>query len=133
VSVPEEVWRVRRVEPLRSRFLAQHDAAYGYAAPDEPIQIVNARLVARGRPDPPVLPKGARAVGDVGDAVVTQRRVFFETPDDFVECPVYERKRLAAGHVVGGPAVVEQFDSTTLIHPGQRAEVDELGFLLIQS
>jgi len=133
VSVPDEVWRVRRVEPLRARFLAQHEAAYGYAAPDEPIQIVNARLVARGRPDPPVLPKGARATGDVGGAVVAHRRVFFETGNDFVECAVYDRKRLAAGHVVIGPAVVEQFDSTTLIHPGQRAEVDDLGFLLIQS
>ena len=133
VPVPEEVWRVRRVEPLRARFLAHHEGAYGYAAPDEPIQIVNARLVARGRPDPPVLPKGAHAVGDVGGAVVAQRRVFFEAAGDFVQCPVYERKRLAAGHIVEGPAVVEQFDSTTLIHPGQRAEVDDLGFLLIQS
>jgi N-methylhydantoinase A len=133
VPVPEEVWQTQRLEPLRERFLALHEAAYGYAAPDEPIQVVNARLVARGRPDPPVLPESARAVGDVAAAVTTQRRVFFETAGDFVDCPVYDRRRLAAGHVVAGPAVVEQFDSTTLIHPGQRAEVDDLGFLLIQA
>ena len=132
VSVPDEVWQNRRLEPLRDRFLALHEAADGYAAPGEPIQVVNARLVARGRPDPPVLPRSARATGDVAAAMRSQRRVFFETAGDFVECPVYDRRRLAAGHLIAGPAVVEQFDSTTLIHPGQRAEVDDLGFLLIQ-
>jgi N-methylhydantoinase A/oxoprolinase/acetone carboxylase beta subunit len=44
---------------------------------------------------------------------------------------VYERRHLGAGRIIAGPAVIEQFDSTTLLHPGQQAEVDELGFLLI--
>ena len=69
--------------------------------------------------------------GDVSAALDARRPVFFETAGGFVECPVYDRRRLGAGHVIAGPAVVEQFDSTTLIHPGQRAEVDDLGFLLI--
>jgi N-methylhydantoinase A len=133
VSVPDEAWQARRVEPLRERFLTLHEAAYGYAAPDEPIQVVNARLVARGRPDPPVLPRSGHAGGDVAAASSARRRVFFDEPGDSVECPVYERRRLATGHVIAGPAVVEQFDSTTLIHPGQRAEVDDLGFLLIEA
>jgi N-methylhydantoinase A len=131
VPVPAEVWTPRRVEPLRERFLAMHEAAYGYAAPDEPIQVVNARLVARGRPDPPSLPRIARAGGDVSAAMSARRRVFSEDAGDFVDCPVYDRRGLGAGHVIAGPAVVEQFDSTTLVHPGQRAEVDDLGFLLI--
>jgi N-methylhydantoinase A len=133
VPVPDEVWLTRRVESLRDRFLALHEAAYGYAAPDEPIHVVNARLVARGRPDPPVLPRTARTATDVAAAASTERRVFFEDVGDFVACPVYDRRRLGAGHVIRGPAVVEQFDSTTLIHPGQRAEVDDLGFLLIRA
>jgi N-methylhydantoinase A len=130
VPVPEETWTTRRIEPLGERFFALHEAAYGYAAHDEPIQVVNARLVARGRPDPPALPRRPRMTGDVSAALRAWRPVFFETAG-FVECPVYDRRRLGAGHVIGGPAVVEQFDSTTLIHPGQRAEVDDLGFLLI--
>jgi N-methylhydantoinase A len=132
VSVPEEVWQTRRLEPLRERFLTLHEAAYGYAAPDEPIQVVNARLVTRGRPDPPALPRSGRARGGTDTAVLARRHVFFEDAGDFVECPVYDRRRLGTGHIIRGPAVVEQFDSTTLIHPDQRAEVDDLGFLLIQ-
>jgi len=129
VAVPEEVWTTRLIEPLRERFWASHEAAYGYAAHDEPIQVINARLVARGRPDPPVLPRSAR---DVAAAALTPRRpVFFETVGRFLECPVYDRRRLGAGHVIPGPAIIEQFDSTTVLHPGQRALVDALGFLLI--
>ncbi|MEK7879465.1 MAG: hypothetical protein AAB285_06360 [candidate division NC10 bacterium] len=48
-----------------------------------------------------------------------------------VDCPVYDRSQLVAGHRLAGPAVVEQFDSTTLLHPGQEALVDELGCLSI--
>jgi N-methylhydantoinase A len=131
VPVPDEVWPGQRVDPLRARFLGLHEATYGFAAPDEPIQIVNARLVARGRPDPPALPKSPRAAADVTAALTARRPVFLEAADAFVECPVYDRRRLARGHVIAGPAVIEQFDSTTLLHPGQRAEVDDLGALLI--
>jgi N-methylhydantoinase A len=48
-----------------------------------------------------------------------------------VDCPVYDRARLGAGTRLRGPAVIEQFDSATLVHPGQEARVDELGVLAI--
>jgi N-methylhydantoinase A len=131
VPVPEEAWTARHVKPLRERFLAQHEATYGYAAPDEPIQVVNARLVARGLPDPPRLPRQPRATGDVSAALTARRPVFLETTGDFLDCAIYDRHRLAAGHRIIGPAVIEQFDSTTLIHPGQHADVDDFGFLAI--
>jgi N-methylhydantoinase A len=126
------VWTARQVTPLRERFLTQHEATYGYAAPDEPIQVVNARLVARGLPDPPALPRQPRATGNVTAAVSARRPVFFETAGGFPDCAVYDRRHLAAGHRIIGPAVIEQFDSTTLIHPGQHADVDDLGFLVIK-
>jgi len=130
VPVPEAVWSRQGVKPLRDRFLAQHEATYGYAAPDEPVQVVNARLIACGTPDPPVLPAIDPAAADVSSALAGRRPVSFDARV-FVECPVYDRMRLGAGHVVLGPAVIEQFDSTTLVHPGQRALVDSRGFLLI--
>jgi N-methylhydantoinase A len=131
VPVPEEVWPALQIEPLRQRFLAMHEAAYGYAAPDEPIQVVNARLVARGRPDPPALPRTPRATADICDAQTERRPVYFDEAGGFADCPIYDRRRLGAGHVLAGPAVIEQFDTTTLLHPGQRAEVDDFGALLI--
>ena len=57
---------------------------------------------------------------DVGDAEGVQ------------PCPVYARARLLAGQRLAGPAVIEQFDATTMLLPGQEARVDELGFLVIR-
>ncbi|MBI4242247.1 MAG: hydantoinase/oxoprolinase family protein [Candidatus Rokubacteria bacterium] len=130
VPVPEEVWRERSLEPLRREFLQAHERTYGFAAEDEPIQVVNLRLVARGLPDLPELPRQKPGGPDPSAALVGRR------PVDFVEagaldCPVYDRARLAAGNRLAGPAVIEQFDSTTLLNPGQEALVDELGLLII--
>jgi N-methylhydantoinase A len=50
----------------------------------------------------------------------------------FVEAGVYERDRLAAGETVDGPAVINQFDATTIVLPHMRARVDAYGTLLIE-
>ena len=47
-------------------------------------------------------------------------------------CSVYDRYRLPPGGVIGGPAVIEEFDATTVIHPGYQAIVDVFGNLLIK-
>jgi N-methylhydantoinase A len=47
------------------------------------------------------------------------------------DTPIYARERLAVGTRFDGPAVVEQLDSTTVVEPGDRVEVDALGNLII--
>ena len=42
----------------------------------------------------------------------------------WIAAPVYARERLGPGHRMAGPAVIEQEDSTTLVHPGFTASVD---------
>jgi N-methylhydantoinase A len=50
----------------------------------------------------------------------------------FAEAAVVERERLAAGEIVAGPAVINQFDTTTIVLAGQRARHDAFGTLLIE-
>ena len=115
---------------LRERFLEVHESAYGYANPDDQIEIVNLRLTARGRlredPAPP-------EPGEPGPlpAPVEHQAVRF-TNGDATACPVYDRTSLRAGHSLPGPAIVEQLDSTTPIFPGDMAVVDQAGNLIIQ-
>jgi N-methylhydantoinase A len=45
--------------------------------------------------------------------------------------PVYRREALLAGHVIHGPAIVDQLDSTTVILPGQSARTDRFGNLIV--
>jgi N-methylhydantoinase A len=117
---------------LRAEFLREHERVYGYAAPDEHVQIVAWRLTAFGDrelPPMPALPPAASA--DAKEARIGERAVYFEDARDFLTAPVYRRERLRAGHRLAGPAIVEQMDSTTVILDGQEALVDARANLVI--
>jgi N-methylhydantoinase A len=49
-----------------------------------------------------------------------------------IDTPVFDRAGLAPGHRFTGPAVVDQLDSTTLVHPGDRVRIDDALNLIIE-
>jgi N-methylhydantoinase A len=49
----------------------------------------------------------------------------------YVETKTYDRARLCAGNRIAGPALVEEYASTTVMHPGDRLEVDAFGNLVL--
>ena len=114
------------------QFHQEHDRAYGYSAPSEPAELVNLRLTAIGRIAKPRLRQIGRQAGDVSVARKEDRRVYFAEAGGFVNCAIYDRYRLGAGHVVQGPAIIEEVDSTTALHPGYQAEVDIYGNLIMR-
>jgi N-methylhydantoinase A len=132
VAVPDETWQDGDCRALRRRFFETHEQVYGFATEEEPIQVVNVRLVARGLADPPTLRRLPRGPSDANTALTGWRAVYVDDEDGFMPCPIYARDRLCAGQRLSGPAVVEQFDATTWLLPGQTAEVDELGFLVMR-
>ena len=50
-----------------------------------------------------------------------------------MDCAIYDRAGLLAGNRLAGPAIVEQMDTTTVLFPGQTAEVHATGTLIIRS
>jgi N-methylhydantoinase A len=68
----------------------------------------------------------------VAGALKGRRRAYFPETGGWVDCPIYDRYALPAGATFAGPAVVEEFDSTTVLHPGYVLLVDETGNLLIE-
>jgi N-methylhydantoinase A len=109
---------------LRTGFERAHDQMYGYVAPEEPIQAITFRVEATGAVRRTEL-RAHRAATSSSDTAITGRRdVWLVEAGALVPCPVYDRDRLAPGHRIEGPAVVEQMDATTLLLPGQAATVD---------
>jgi N-methylhydantoinase A len=62
----------------------------------------------------------------------TMRKVCLEDADRFLDCPVYARDTLSAGAEIGGPALIEEYGSTTVMFTGDRARVAETGEIIIQ-
>ena len=112
--------------PLADAFDRAHHRAYGYAMPDETVEVVTIRLVAEGRPAlaaPPPAWEHGRSSDVTGTTIVSggrQRKV-----------AVVQRGSLVPGETVPGPALITQTDTTTLLDEGDRAEVLDTGTLKV--
>ena len=118
--------------PLRAAFDAEHDQRYGQAAPDERLEIVNVRLVVTAaRPD--TLAERWLSEPWTPEPPVADewRDVIFTDPAKPVRTRIVWRPSLAAGARIEGPAVIEEPNATTLIHPGDVATVSDAGHLVI--
>lgn len=110
-----------------------HDAhvqRYGYAQPQAPVELVTLRLSAMATSRPPALRAYARGPAAADAARVGGKTVWFR--DGPMTTLLYDRARLRAGHQFDGPAVVNQYDTTTLVPPGWVAWVDERGNLILE-
>ena len=131
VPLPAEQLDPSKIDRVLEQFHIEHDRAYGYSAPTEPVEFVNLRLTAIGKIAKPRLRELKGNNTDIAAAQKATRSVYFAESDSYVECPIYDRYRLGPGCVLTGPAIVEEIDSTTVIHPGYRAQVDRFGNLIL--
>jgi N-methylhydantoinase A len=58
--------------------------------------------------------------------------VLFDEKDGYLDTPIYDRTKLGAGALINGPAIIEQLDSTTVVLPGQKAEIERYGNIIIE-
>lgn len=133
IDVPEGEFDAAWFRQIRDAFNAAHRARYGYDNADETIEAVTFRFEAIGEAPQVEFPRHEAATTELADAVAGSRNVYFPELQGYVECPVYERTELGAGHVVQGPAIIEQYDTTTVVLPGTRARVDEYLLIIIEN
>jgi len=112
---------------LKAAFEKRHRQLYGYAT-GENVECVNLRMTARVAEEPAPLP--APPSGTSAAATSSHRAYFPET--GAVEMLRYDRTSLPPGHLVAGPAMVEDEWSTTIVYPGMRCVADRLGNLVIE-
>ena len=130
VPVPSRLDTQDTLGEVRGRFDDAYELRYGHSAPTEPIQLVNLRVSALGAvPKPELARLGQAARGR--PAGPGERRVYFEETRGWVPCPVFAREALPVDATVVGPAVIEEYASTTVLHPNDRAVVEPHGCLVI--
>jgi N-methylhydantoinase A len=133
IAVPPGTLTAADIARLRVEFDAAHERAYGYAAPDDAVELVNVRLAAIGvtpRPRRAPLPEGGR---DPVGALKGTREVWFAEIGGWRKTNVLDRTKLRSGNVIAGPAIIEERDASTLVHPGWEAAVDQHGNLLLRA
>ncbi|MBI4192716.1 MAG: hydantoinase/oxoprolinase family protein [Betaproteobacteria bacterium] len=128
VELPAEIFAKRDRAGVKKRFDEVHAMRYGFNAPNEPAEIVSLRSSVVGYLEKPA-PKRLALTG--GKRAPAHRKVHFAEHDDFVDTAVYVRSELPVGARIKGPALVEEYASTTVVFPGDELEVGAFGDLII--
>jgi len=112
---------------LAAAFDAEHERLFSFLLTVDH-ELVNARATVTG-PRPSVSPIALEA-GDGPPTPSDTHPIYVE--GGWVDAAVYDRAGLRADHVISGPAIVIEMDSTTLVLPGHAATVHASGSLLIR-
>ena len=110
-------------------FHAAHVRTFGYNyLGQQKVELVNFCVSGFGLIERPTMPKlETRGGAPLPKSI---RKVYFGSA--FRDTPIYDRATLPPGHGLSGPAVIEEFGSTTVVFPGQRVAVDAQGILIVR-
>ncbi|MEN9931439.1 MAG: hypothetical protein RIS17_12, partial [Pseudomonadota bacterium] len=116
------------IADLTQRFDAEHKSLFTFNL-SVPQELVNIRVVALGKATNVSAERIARGDGNHTAARVRDHEVWMD--GQARAAAIYDRSKLRAGDIVRGPAVITEMDSTTLVHNGHIATVDDFANLLI--
>ncbi len=120
IKVP--VSGLRDVAAIRDAFARDYKRRYGHADAKAEVEFQAVHLSAFAAMDRPDIARLPRISGDAVGEV--ERPVMFQ--GEAVTTKIYDRASLAPGFQASGPAVIEEFGSTTLVGPNDRFEIGDL-------
>lgn len=132
IDLPLDLFRKRDREGIKTLFDQVHQVRYGTCAPAERAEIVSLRAKVTGvmkKPPLEKIAKGGRVPSNIAHRGT--RTAYFSELGKAVKTPTFSRSELRAGNQIAGPALVEEYASTTVVLPGDRLRVDEFGNLVL--
>ena len=132
LPLPERPLEPADRERLAAAFHCEHEATYGYAMPDERVEIVSLKLRARGARESTPL-AWDRALDRTGGGATAggERIAHFGRERAALATRVLGRPALGEAPLAG-PLVIEEYDSTTVVPPGWTARLGAHGFVHLE-
>lgn len=128
VDITIDELRTNGLTKLAEGFDDLHNRLYGFKL-DTMHELVNLRAIGLGRTKGLTANKIEKGSEDPAGAEVDRQQVYFE--GEFLDTPIYDRAKLKAGNRIKGPAIVTEFDSTTVVLAQHYGLVDDQGAILI--
>lgn len=119
---------------VRTTFNDIHEREYSRSFSEADIEIPNIRVRAVGLMPDLKMPDVERGTSRADEALISEQQAWFVVDGELRRVPTkfYDRMALLADNRIEGPAVISQYDSTTVIPHGMTAEIDHLGNIVIQ-
>jgi N-methylhydantoinase A len=104
---------------------------YGRVCEGVPVEVIHWRVTVSG--PKPVLGEGQKIKEERPDSTALKgvRWVIFDAKEGAVSVPVYDRYNLQDGFALGGPLIVEENESTTVVPPDWSMDVAHGGYLVL--
>ena len=120
---------------LRADFHDIHEREYSRRFEESDIEIPNVRVRGIGLMPPLTMPEAEHGPPSPETALRYEGEAWFRVAGKLEAVPTryYDRAALKAGNRLEGPAIVNQYDSTTVIPPGIAANVDRFGNIVIEA
>ena len=120
------------VQDLQRQFETSYKKRFGHANPDCEMEVLVLRLGATADIPKPDLLQFAQSVATRLPTPTGQRSVYYPLPHGRLSVPVWQRDQLPSGFELMGPAIIEEFSSTTVLMPGDHARVGRLGEITVE-
>jgi N-methylhydantoinase A len=131
VDIPREHFLSGDRAAIKKCFDEEHRVRYGFASETERAEIVSLRCSVNGIMAKPQLNRiNVGSAPPPDRALRAKRRVYF-TDHGFLDTPTYDRAQVEANNRIDGPALIEEYASTTIVLPGDALTVDAYGNLII--
>ena len=121
-------------EKIRADFHDIHEREYSRRFDESDIEIPNVRVRGIGLM-PELSTPEVESGGESSDSALRHEgKAWFRVGGELrqVDTRYYDRAALKAGNRLDGPAIVNQYDTTTVIPPGLTAQVDRFGNIVIE-
>ena len=117
---------------VKATFDELHCQVYGQAAHDEDPELVTFRVTSAVSVPTLRTAPVAQGNGDPQAALTGERLLYDVDLQAWSTARIYDRAKLKAGDVIEGPAVIDQYDSTTIVLSGFRTVIDPSGMLAME-
>ncbi len=133
VDLPAGPLDPESAEQLTALYRKEYRRLYSREGPDVPLEAITWRLeVFAPRPQIRLGDEEGGPSRPLAEAQKGEREIYLPEEDGFSAAPVYDRYLLGPGTNFEGPAVVEERESTVVLGPEGRAEIDAARNLIVR-
>jgi N-methylhydantoinase A len=130
LALPEGDLEAADAQRLRAQFERLYQTVYGVTMPDQDVELVTWSVTASSPTDAPA--PHQQVTRRAAPAAPSRRRVYEPALGSLADFAVYRRHDLAPGDELGGPALVEEAQTTTVVPASFTAYIDGVGTIVME-
>lgn len=130
ITMPNKSFTNESINNVKEIYMNEHDKTFGYRV-DEPMQLVNIRIIARGISNESRVPDKINSNNKINQPENNKRKVYFGKNIGWINTFILDRLSLNK-KPQRGPIIIEEYDSTTIVPPNWNVSLDSMNNIILK-